>query len=173
MKIRSHGTSAKVVKALGGTPVAMPMPELYQALQKGVVDGGLYPIEVNKGWKMAEVVDYCTLDLPIAYTSTFYVVMNKDKWNSLPKDVQATIQQINKEWIVKHGKAWDESDAAGKAYLLEKGGKIIPLSPEEGAKWKKAVAPVIDEYAADVEKKGLPGKELVVFTQESLNQHTK
>jgi TRAP-type C4-dicarboxylate transport system substrate-binding protein len=91
VKIRSHGTSAKVVKALGGTPVAMPMPELYQALQKGVVDGGLYPIEVNKGWKMAEVIDFCTLDLPIAYTSTFYVVMNKDKWNSLPKDVQATI----------------------------------------------------------------------------------
>jgi len=149
------------------------MPELYQALQKGVVDGGLYPIEVNKGWKMAEVVDYCTLDLPIAYTSTFYVVMNKDKWASLPEDVKATIKQINQEWVAKHGKAWDESDAAGKAYLLEKGGKIIPLSPEEGAKWKKTVAPVIDEYAADVEKKGLPGKELVVFTQESLNQHTK
>ena len=85
---KSHGTSAKVVKALGGTPVAMPMPELYQALQKGCVDGGVYPMEVNKGWKMADVIDYCTLDLPIAYTSTFYVVMNKDKWNSLPKDVQ-------------------------------------------------------------------------------------
>jgi TRAP-type C4-dicarboxylate transport system substrate-binding protein len=93
VKIRSHGTSAKVVKALGGTPVAMPMPELYQALQKGVVDGGLYPMEVNKGWKMADVIDFCTLDLPIAYTSTFYVVMNKDKWNSLPKDVQATIRR--------------------------------------------------------------------------------
>jgi TRAP-type C4-dicarboxylate transport system substrate-binding protein len=173
VKIRSHGTSAKVVKALGGTPVAMPMPELYQALQKGVVDGGLYPFEVNKGWKMAEVIDYATLDLPIAYTSTFYVVMNKDKWNSLPKDVQATIQQINKEWIVKHGKAWDESDAAGKAFLLEKGGKIIPLSPEEGAKWKKTVTPVIGEYAVAVEKKGLPGKELVTFTQKTLKNYTK
>ncbi|MCG6877771.1 MAG: TRAP transporter substrate-binding protein [Deltaproteobacteria bacterium] len=172
VKIRSHGTSAKVVEALGGTPVAMPMPELYQALQKGVVDGGLYPMEVNKGWKMAEVIDYCTLDLPIAYTSTFYVVMNKDKWNSLPKDVQATIRQINQEWVAKHGKAWDESDAAGKAYFLEKGGKIFTLSPEEGEKWKKAVAPVIDEYAADVEKKGLPGKELVTFTESSLEKYT-
>lgn len=172
MKIRSHGTSAKVVKALGGTPVAMPMPELYQALQKGVVEGGLYPIEVNKGWKMAEVVDFCTLDLPIAYTASFYVVMNKDKWASLPDDVKATIKQINKEWIAKHGKAWDESDAEGKAFLLSKGGKIIPLSPEEGAKWKKAVAPVLDEYAEDVQKKGLPGKEMVTFTQEALKKYT-
>jgi len=47
MKIRSHGTTAKVVKALGGIPVTMPMPELYQSLQKGVVDGAIYPIEVK------------------------------------------------------------------------------------------------------------------------------
>ena len=173
VKIRSHGTSAKVVKALGGTAVAMPMPELYQALQKGVVEGGIYPIEVNKGWKMAEVVDFCTLDLPIANTSTFYVVMNKDKWASLPDDVKATIKQINKEWVAKHGKAWDESDAEGKAYFLKKGGKIIPLSPEEGQKWKKAVSPVIGEYAEKVQKKGLPGKELVTFTQKTLKGYTK
>jgi len=38
----------------------MPMPELYQSLQKGVVEGALYPIEVNKGWKMGEVTDYTT-----------------------------------------------------------------------------------------------------------------
>ncbi len=173
MKIRSHGTSAKVVKALGGTPVAMPMPELYQALQKGVVEGGLYPFETNKGWKMAEVVDYCTLDLPISYTTTFYVIMNKDKWASLPEDVKATIKQINKEWVAKHAKAWDESDAEGKAFFLEKGGKIIPLSPEEGEKWKTAVIPVIGEYAEKVQKKGLPGKELVTFTRETLEGYTQ
>ena len=122
---------------------------------------------------MAEVVDFCTMDLPIANTSTFYVVMNKDKWNSLPDDVKATIQQINQEWVAKHGKAWDESDAKGKAFLLEKGGKIIPLSPEEGQKWKNAVNPVLDEYAEKVQKKGLPGKEMVTFTQKTLDQYTK
>ena len=60
LKIRSHGTSALVVKALGGTPVPKPMPETYQMLQKGVVDGAVYPFEANKGWKLGEVTDYAT-----------------------------------------------------------------------------------------------------------------
>ena len=79
MKLRATGNSAAVVLALGGTPVAGSMSEAYQSIQKGVVDGGMYPIETNKGWKMAEVVDYMTEAFPIAYTTTFYVVMNKDK----------------------------------------------------------------------------------------------
>src|SRR4030043_237177 len=48
--------------ALGGVPVAMPMPERYDALQKGVADGAVHPIEANKGWKMAEVTKFTTLD---------------------------------------------------------------------------------------------------------------
>lgn len=173
MKIRAHGTTAKVVQALGGTPVAMPMPELYQSLQKGVVDGAMYPMETNKGWKMAEVVDYGTLDYGIAYTSSFYVVMNKDKWAALPDDIKKIITEINQEWIPKTGKAWDESDEEGKAYMISKGGKLIDLSKEESEKWKAAVAPVIEEYAVDMEKKGLPGKELVEFTKESLKKNSK
>lgn len=173
LKIRSHGTTAKVVKALGGTPVAMPMPELYQALQRGVVDGALYPVEVNKGWKMAEVVKFMTWDEPIANTSTFFVVMNKGKWNSLPKDVQKIIRQINAEWVIKHGKAWDTSDAKGKAYFLKKGGKIIQLSPQEAARWKKAVEPVLGEYVKAAAKKGVPAAEALKFTQKKLAEFSK
>ncbi len=173
LKIRAHGTSGKVVKALGGTPVAMPMPELYQSLQKGVVDGGLYPIEVNKGWKMAEVVDYCTLSTSVAYTSSFYVVMNKDKWAKIPPEAQKAIEAINKEWIPKHGQAWDDSDAEGRKYFEEQGHKFIELSADEAAAWKEKVAPVIQEYIDDTSKKGLPAKEVVEFTQSYLAELTK
>jgi TRAP-type C4-dicarboxylate transport system substrate-binding protein len=170
MKIRAHGTTAALVKALGGTPVAMPMPELYQALQKGVVDGALYPMEVNKGWKMAEQVKYCTMDLSCSYTTSFFVVMNKKKWNSLPKDVQKTIDEINKEWIPKHGAAWDSSDAAGRKYFKKKGGEIITLSKAELARWKKASRPVITGYIAQMKKKGINGKEIVDYIESMLKK---
>lgn len=173
LKIRSHGTSAKTVKALGGTPVAMPMPETYQALQKGVVDGAVYPLEANKGWKLGEVIDSVTLDYPAAYTTTFFVVMNKDKWKSLPDDVKKTITEINKEWADKHGKAWDESDAEGLKFLKSKNKKIIELDAEEGARWKKAVQPVLDTYVKDMEAKKLPGKEALAIAQETLKKNTK
>ena len=173
MKLRGHGTSGEIVKALGATLVGMPMPELYQSLQKGVVEGALYPIEVNKGWRMAEVTSYATACFSIAYTSSFFVVMNKDKWNSLPASAQKIIDEINAEWIIKTGEAWDSSDMVGYQYSLSRGHDIVGLDKKEAARWKKAVAPVIDQYITGMQAKGINGKEIVDFTAKSLNKYQK
>jgi TRAP-type C4-dicarboxylate transport system substrate-binding protein len=170
MKFRGHGTSALVVKALGGTPVPMPMPETYQSLQKGVVEGSVYPLEANKGWKLGEVVDYCTADFTAAYTTSFFVVMNKKKWEALPAGVQTIISQINKEWAKKHGDAWDASDMAGIRFFLNQGNEMIGLDDKEAARWKAAVAPVIDDYSKELDEKGFNGKEIVGFIQQTLDE---
>ena len=169
LKFRGHGTSALVVKALGGTPVPKPMPETYQMLQKGVVNGAVYPFEANKGWKLGEVTNYATANFSAAYTTSFFVVMNKQKWNSLSPNIQKTITQINVEWAAKHGVAWDTSDAEGIVFFLNQGGQIIGLDSKEAARWEKAVAPIIDEFVAKTNEKGLPGKEIVDFTIKTLN----
>ena len=169
LKFRAHGTSAEVAKALGGTPVPKPMPETYEMLQKGVVDGALYPMESDKGWKLGEVTKYTTLDFGAAYTTGFYVVMNKDKWNSLPADIQEIITQINQEWVDKHGQAWDDSDEEGKQFFLSKGGQYIDLDDAEMARWKAAVAPILDAYVQDMQKQGMNGKEIVDFTIQTLD----
>jgi TRAP-type C4-dicarboxylate transport system substrate-binding protein len=169
LKFRGHGTSALVVEALGGTPVPKPMPETYQMLQKGVVNGAVYPFEANKGWKLGEVTNFCTADYSAAYTTSFFVVMNKDKWNSISAANQKIIEQINAEWIVKHGEAWDASDSEGLVFFLNQGGQIIGLDAKEAERWKKAVAPIISDYAADMTKKGFNGQELVDFTIQTLN----
>lgn len=168
LKIRCSGTSAKVVSALGATPVAMPQNESYDALQKGVVDGLVTPIESLKGWKFAEVVHNTTQNYGSAYTLTFFVAMNKKKWNSLPKEVQEAIGQVNQEWIEKTGKAWDDFDKAGTEFTLEKGNKIIKLSKEEDARWAKQVQPVLAEFVESMKAKGLPGEEALKFCQEFL-----
>ncbi|MEA1967173.1 MAG: TRAP transporter substrate-binding protein [Thermodesulfobacteriota bacterium] len=168
LKLRGTGTSGKVVKALGATPVGMPMPETYQSIQKGVVDGSVYPFESNKGWKLGEVTDYATAAFSSAYTTTFFVVMNKDKWNSLPKDIRKIIEEINNEWIVNHGNAWDKSDFKGIKFFLEQGNEIIGIDEDEAEKWEKAVKPIIDDYIKVLNKKGLKGKEIVSFIKQEL-----
>lgn len=173
LKIRATGNSAKLVAALGGAPVAMSMPDSYQAIRKGVVDGGMYPIETNKGWKMAEVVDYCTLDYPVAYTTTFFVVMNKDKWNELPADIQKIITEVNKEWALKHAQAWDHSDQLGKAFFESKGGKFISLDKAEGERFKQKAAPMMEEYIKNVSAKGVDGKAVLDFTVTELESIQK
>ena len=168
LKFRGHGTSALVVKALGGTPVPKPMPETYQMLQKGVVEGAVYPFEANKGWKLGEVTNFCTASFTAAYTTSFFVVMNKDKWNSLSAKNQKIITQINKEWADMHGEAWDTSDAKGIVFFLNQGGEIIGLDAKEGERWKKAVAPIVDDYKAKMDGKGMKGTEIVNFTIKTL-----
>lgn len=171
LKFRGHGTSALVVKALGGTPVPKPMPETYEMLQKGVVEGAVYPFEANKGWKLGEVTDYATAAFSAAYTTSFFVVMNKDKWRSLPADVQKTIEEINVEWAAKHGEAWDTSDMAGIKYFLNQGGQIIGVDAKEQARWKKAVAPIVDEYVVKAKKKGIGNaQEIVDFIVKKLDE---
>jgi TRAP-type C4-dicarboxylate transport system substrate-binding protein len=92
--------------------------------------------------------------------SAFAIVMNKEKWNALPADIQKTIETINVEWAEKTGKLWDEVDKSGKAFSLKLGNKIIPLSNEENQRWATAVKPVLEEYVKRMKEKGCPGKRL-------------
>lgn len=139
-------------------------------LAKGVVDGSVYPVEANRGWKLGEVTRYCTAAFGVAYTTSFFVVMNKDKWNSLPKDVQKTIEQVNLEWTKKHGDAWDASDMNGIRYFLNQGGQITGVAEKDQEQWIAAVAPIMENYVKDAEKKGLPGKEIMNFLKRTLKE---
>jgi TRAP-type C4-dicarboxylate transport system substrate-binding protein len=161
LKIRSTGVSAKIAKALGGIGMPLAQTEAYEALQKGVVDATLSPYQVLKGWKQAEVIKYTVECYGVGYTTGFFVVMNKSKWEALPPEVKKVFEQVSQEWIVKHAQAWDDGDKEGKEYSLSLGNKVITLSPEEDERWAQAVKPVVDEYINTVSQKGLPGKQWV------------
>lgn len=167
-KIRCTGLAAKIVTALGGTPVAMPMGETYDALSRGVVDGSMAPVESLKGWGWGEVVKSTTECFGAAYSTAFFVVMNKAKWEALPADIQGIIAQVNEEWIPKTGQAWDEMDKAGREFTTARANQIVALSAEENARWAAAVQPILDAYVADMQAKGLPGAEALAFCQEFL-----
>lgn len=173
MKIRATGTSGKVVSALGATPVVMGMGEAYGALSKGLVEGVMSPIEGLEQWKFQEVINYVVESPSAAYTSAFFVVMNKGKWNALPADAQKAIKEINAEWTEKQGKQWDAIDNVGREYGLKRGTKIIKLSPEEEARWGKAVRPLLDEYVKETKQKALPGEEALEFCINFLKANRK
>ncbi len=168
MKIRATGLSAKIVEALGGAPKGMSQGETYEALQKSVVDGTLCPIETLKGWKQGEVIDYVTDSQCIGYTTSMFIVMNKDKWNALPDDLKEIINKANKKYVGIHGQAWDDADKEGREFVISLNKEIIELPAEEQAKFVAAVQPVIANYETSAEEKGLPGKELVARIKEKI-----
>ncbi|RLB69932.1 MAG: C4-dicarboxylate ABC transporter substrate-binding protein [Deltaproteobacteria bacterium] len=170
MKIRSTGLSAKIIKTLGALPVAMPQGDTYEALQKGTVDGTIGPIEVLKGWKQGEVIKYSTEMPGIGYTTSMFVVMNKRKWQSLPDNLQKIFDDVSSEWVAVQGQAWDDADAAGRAYTLEKGNQIYTLSATESAKWKAKVQPILDAYVKKTTSKGMPGDQVITRIKELLSK---
>ena len=165
MKIRATGTTAKIVTALGATPVAMPMSDSYDAISRGVAQGIVCPVESLQGWKLGEVIKYTTQDFGAAYSVTFFVVMNKARWESLPADVQKAIEQVSTEWIDKTGAAWDEMDKSGAVFAAGLGDTVIPLSATEDARWAKAVEPLFDEYVKEKTAKGLPAAEALAWVK--------
>lgn len=173
MKIRASGLSAKVVSALGASPVSLPVTEAYDALSKGVAEGITLPDEGIMTWSLGEVVKYHVRHWGSSYTSAFYTVMNKQKWNSLPKDVQQAIESVNEEWIEKAGLMWQKRDETMREALKKRGNKFVELSKEEDARWASLMKPILDDYVKMAKGKGLPGDEALKFCQDYLKKNDK
>ena len=171
LQVRSTGLSAGVTEALGGLPVAMPQGATYEALQRGVVSGTFAPIETLKGWNQAEVISYTTDCRDIGYTTAMYVVMNRQKWEALPEDIQNIFVSVSNEWVDVHGAAWDAADDEGREFTKSLGNSIIDLSPEESRRWVEKVGPVIHKYIMETGRKGLPGDESVKKLRDLIEKH--
>jgi len=173
MKLRASGLSAKVVNGLGASAVGLPITDTYDALSKGVVEGLVLDWGGILNWKMGDFVKNHVESPGVAATVAFFTVMNKDKWNSLPPDIQATIEKLNEEWIPRVSKKWADWENMGKAELLKRGGKVINLSKEDNAEWVEHMKPILNEYVAASKAKGLPGDQALKFCQDYLKQHDK
>ena len=151
----------------------MPQNAAYEALQKGVVEGSFAPIEVLKGWKQAEVIDYVIQTMSLGYTTAMFVVMNKKKYESLPRDIKRVFDVVGEEWVDVHGDVWNKIDGEGREYVLQLGKKIHGLSPTQETKWIQSISPIIIEYQSKMEKKGLPGKKAVSLLRDLIAKHSK
>jgi TRAP-type C4-dicarboxylate transport system substrate-binding protein len=154
LKIAGKGRIADILKSLGAAPVPLETGDYYESLKRGVVDGAASPINTLKDWKLGEVAKYSTSTQKLGAVYTFFVVMNKDKWNSLPADIKKIFDEVSAEYMEKMGIAWTSAAKGGEEFLLKQGGQIITLPDQESAKWQKAVEPVITSYTKEMESLG-------------------
>lgn len=160
MAIRATGNTGKAITALGGSPTAMPQSEVYLALQKGIVQASIAPIEVLQGYKQAEVTESSTF-FPFGYSEQFYVIMNMNKWNSLPKDLQDAFDAVSKKAVLEAGALWQYIQKEGEDFAVKKTGhKFIYFSDEEAKRLLGLLKPVRDKYIKRLNALGLPGEEL-------------
>ncbi|MCX8021347.1 MAG: TRAP transporter substrate-binding protein [Syntrophorhabdaceae bacterium] len=171
LRIRANAENADIVKALGASPVTMPVTEAYDALSRGVVDGTLFPLEALQGFKIGEVVKTVIENYGVSYLTSQFVVMNKAKWNQLSPADQAAIEKINEEYNDKIGKQWADLDNKAKEFAKSKGVTFVTVSKEEEAATVQKMRPILDAYVKMAKSKGLPGDEALKFCQDYLKTH--
>lgn len=157
-------TGSWAIEALGAQPVAMPVPELPQALSKGVVDGALIPWEIIPALRIYEQTDF-QIEGPEKErigTSVFQVSMNQGRWDGLPDDVKQAFQDASGEdWLRELGEVWRAADDRGIEIAVENGNTHVQLTAEEWAAFGDALAPVVDRWVEQVSGEGVDGAVLV------------
>ena len=157
-------TGAWVIEALGAVPVAMPVPELPQALAKGVVDGAFIPWEIIPPLKIYEQTDFQIegANAERFGTAVFQVSMNKATWDGLPDDVKQAFRDASGEdWLRELGGVWRASDDTGIKIAVENGNAHIVLSDDETAAFREVMASVVDRWVGEVTGAGIDGAALV------------
>jgi len=107
-----------------------------------------------KGWKTGEVIRFATASWKVGSCDTFYVIMNKKKWDSLPPDVQQVITSVTNEYKEKWAVLWNDIDIEGVEFFRSQGGEIIELSDAEVSRWIEAGGAVIADFKKDLMGKG-------------------
>ncbi len=158
MKLRmTGGPPTDMTRLLGAVPMLIPMPDNYLSLQRGVIDGMASPWEAMHVFRFYEVVNYYTeAPFPAVY---FSIIMNKNKWNSLPADVQEAIMRVGG---LEGSRFWgrnffDEMKSVTLQQLVDvgHGDNVYRLPPDERERWLEIGAkPVWEAWVSDMEAKG-------------------
>lgn len=161
MRIRAVGLAAKVIERMGGIPITLPPPEIYEAMQRGTLDGASIAAFALTDLKLSEVCKY-NIELG-AYTTTPVMVMNQGKYDSLPKDIQKMFDKLSDVDTIRtlDGEVFDRMQDEARTVLTAAGGETIYLDPAVRAEFLKIAMAIANEWAEEMEAKGYPAKKLL------------
>jgi len=150
----------QLLGVLGAVPVGMPLPAVPEALSKGVVSGTVIPWEVTPAIKLSELVKHATefSGDEALYTATLVMAMNRARYDGLPAELRKIIDE--RSGMALTSLAADQmldGDAPGRAIAVGNGTKVTELDTAEVARWKAAAQPVIEQWVAEVGKRGIDG----------------
>jgi TRAP-type C4-dicarboxylate transport system substrate-binding protein len=160
LRIRSPGpTQTALLKELGASPLTMPIPDVYDALQKGMADGAVLAFSAIKDFKFYELIRHTTVCR--LYVMPMSVAINLKVWAGLPPDIQKTIEDLSGPRMAEiAGVSYDKYDEFGVEAAKKVKAEIITLSPEEKKRWDDKLKTFNDKWVADTEAKGLPGRKV-------------
>jgi len=153
MIIRTGPPNNCILTSLGATPASMPMPDVYEAISKGQIDGVMIGCDGFTAWNLADVVDYTTLPY-VAGGDVFITTMSNDAWDSLPADLQQVVTDVSADYADAICEMWDDTNKASMQVGEDEGVELITLSATERDAWLAAMAGCSDAWVTSMVDKG-------------------
>jgi TRAP-type C4-dicarboxylate transport system substrate-binding protein len=162
LKIRVAGASVPVAKALGLAVAVLPATEAYESMQRGVVDGTVFPWEAINSFRLNELAKF-HLEIPGGLlTAAFMIVGNTKAIDGLnPGNKAAFLKASGAAGSALYGKFWDAADEKGRADAKAKGHAIETIAPAELDKWRPLLNSATDEWLKKANAKGENGQKLL------------
>ncbi len=157
------------LKIFGAIPVQIPANETMDALKKGTLNGTVFPWEGVTIFKIDNIVKYSTI--ANFYTETMMVIMNKEKFNSLPDNVKKIIDQNSGMTLSKEcGHVYDVTDAPFRELVLKKGVTEFNFVQRDKKKLEAFTLPLRVRWVKEMDSNKLPGKQVLKRALELLEK---
>jgi TRAP-type C4-dicarboxylate transport system substrate-binding protein len=150
LKIRvPGGYISELMEDLGATTLFMSSGEVYEKLSRGVIDGVTFTYEALTAFNLTDDLQY-TMRVPGGlYNTTWFLVMNEDKWNEISPEDQAAIEEISgRAFAERVGEAWNAADEAALQEIKDAGIEISD-APQPVLEEIKSIASDYEQQWAD------------------------
>lgn len=159
-----------LIESLGGSPVNMPAPEIFDSVERGVIDGVVIANSGLASFNLFEVLGHgvrCN-----CYVAPMFLAMDLAAWEQLSPEQQAAIDEIaGKELSMSAATAYDAAYDRVDQRLAESDIEIVDLTEEELDRWREAADGVVEQWIADREAEGLPGQQMYDLLREFLENN--
>ena len=159
MKLRSTGGAQDLtLRAIGAVPVRMATPDAYKSLQRGTMDGLLFPLESVVAYGADKLVKYATDGLGFASFIVAYSISD-NVWKKLSPEIQKAMTDAADELVPAACLQIQKSDDEVKKSLEAQGVKFETLTPKSKAKFKDLMKGVNKAWADGLDGRGKKGSE--------------
>lgn len=149
IRVPSRNTGL-LVEAWGGSPVSMPVSDIYNAMQTGVINGAMIDATAVNAFKLSEVADYITMGMHTT-NSPFFILMNPYAYDELDDATKARVHEVGRKASMFCNQVQLDLAVGGlKQFASTPGKKIIELSPEEAAVFDELSTKVTEEVVSSI-----------------------
>jgi TRAP-type C4-dicarboxylate transport system substrate-binding protein len=164
-KIAGAGLNLKWLEYAGVVPVQSSLPEAYTSMQTGVYNGWIMFPSAWVNFKLNEVANNYT-EVGFGAITWHGLTINKARMARLPKDVQAIVIEVAKEFEAKTGSVNQENYPKQIAQLKGLGVNVKSVPDAVRLEWANSLKDWPQAMATDLDAKGLPGTQVLKITLE-------